>query len=390
MRIMSGRGNSDRGVTTVFIAIMMVVLTGMVAFSVDFGTISWEHKRAQNAADASALAIAADCSAGNVLGCSTVGALTTAQTLTTQNANGATPALPVPNMADSTARVTVGRDVSMTFARVFGLSTVHVSATAKATWVGHPVEGSPFLPLAVPYCLYKNNLPPATTPLLLRSDLISAVFNVVVQGGVLGRVLSTLLGDLAPAQESCTNPDGNDVVMLLRGPVWLSGIDGTVNGTYNWNSSICNMHLDYIKAFVGGTSSALIPSNCVNKLGNQIKQGQIITLPVYLPANNLLSVGTLGFQLDDLGLSVVVPPRLGVNVIGFAPFRITGWNYPGNVQLDPNAPACADLVLDVHPAVSIGCDGIQGYFVKNMQADPNFAYTPDGTDLGANGVRLIE
>ena len=389
MRIMSGRNRDERGVTAVFIAILMVVLTGMVAFSVDLGTIAWEHRRAQNAADASSLAIAADCSLGNVLGCTAVGALGTAQTLTNQNANGATPALPVPNMVDSTVRVTVGKDVSLTFARVFGLSTVHVSATAKATWVGHPVEGSPFLPLAVPYCLYKNNLPPATTPLLLRSDLISAVFNVVVQGGVLGRLLSNLLGDLSPAQESCKNPDGNDVVML-RGPVWLSGIEGTVNGIFNWNSSTCNMHLDDINAFVGGLSSALIPSNCINKLGNQIKQGQIITLPVYLPANNLLNVGPLGLQLNLLGLSVPVPPKLGVNVIGFAPFKITGWNYPGNVQLDPNAPACAALVFNVNPAVSIGCNGIQGYFVKNMQADPNFTYTPDGTDLGANGVRLIE
>lgn len=386
-----GGRREERGATTVFIAAFLTVLLVSMGLSIDVGNAYFQERKMQTSADNSALAIARDCSVGDLLKCSSnplTGAPATAKDFTDQNSLGASSSTAL-DVVDSTVRVTVNRNVPFSFMKSIGVTSKNVTTTAKATWAGHPTEGSPMLPLGVPYCLYKNNLPPATTPLLLRSDVVSVVFNVVVQGGVLGRVITTLLGDLVGATEACTNSDGQDVVML-RGPVWLSGIEGTVNGTFHWDSSICNMRLGDINAFVGGASSSLIPSNCVNKLGGQIQRGQVVTLPVYLPANNVLQAG---FVTDVCVLrvcSVKVPPRLGVRVIGFAPFRITGWNYPGNAQLDPHAPACSSITLPTHPAAGIGCNGIQGYFLKNMQADPNFTYAPDGLDLGANGVRLSE
>ncbi|MEO6473167.1 MAG: hypothetical protein ABIR57_14295, partial [Aeromicrobium sp.] len=125
-------------------------------------------------------------------------------------------------------------------------------------------------------------------------------------------------------------------------------------------------------------------------LGSTIKKGQIILLPVYVPS---ISLDKLGLEMDAclLGIcSAKIPPRIGVKVLGFAPFRITGWNYSGNVQSDPNAPACSSINLLVHPPASVGCNGIQGYFLKSIQKNPDFTYAPPGADYGASDIRLSE
>jgi hypothetical protein len=243
------------------------------------------------------------------------------------------------------------------------------------------------LPMGIPYCMYKANQPPATTPFLLRSDVISVVFNVIVQGGTLGRLITTLLGDLLGVTDSCTGPTGLNLKML-RGPIWLSGLEGALHGAFNWNSSVCNMHLGTIDGFLGSTMSSVIPSSCVNKLGSSIKKGQIVLLPVYVPS---ISLQQLGLELDGclLGIcSAKIPPRIGIKVLGFAPFKITGWNYPNNSNPDGNAPQCFSIALLVHPPASIGCNGIQGYFLNSMQANPDFTYSQSGADYGATSVTL--
>jgi hypothetical protein len=88
--------------------------------------------------------------------------------------------------------------------------------------------------------------------------------------------------------------------------------------------------------------------------------------------------------------SAKIPPRIGIKVVGFAPFKITGWSYPTNANPDPNAPVCSSIDLLVHPPASIGCNGIQGYFVKTLQASSDFTYSPDGADLGAGSVTLTD
>jgi Flp pilus assembly protein TadG len=380
---------NDRGVSSIIIALLMTCLIASVGLGVDSSSLAYQRGRVQHSADNAARAIAQDCVLKKVA-CSTSGATSTASYFAAQNSSGGTASIPGGVSTTSTSvTVKVDKVVPTRFFGVLGVNSKTVSARAKASWTGHPTEGTTMLPMGIPWCMYKNNLPPSTTPILLRSDVISVVFNVIVQGGTLGRVITTVLGDLLNVTTSCTSPDGLNLKML-RGPIWLSGLDGAVNGVLNWNSSVCNMHLGTITGFLGSSISSVIPSNCVNKFGSSIRKGQIITMPIYVPS---ISLEQLGLETDAclLGIcSATVPPRIGVKVVGFAPFKVTGWNYPNNVNLDPNAPACSSINLQVQPPASVGCNGIQGYFVKSMQADPNFTYDPNAMDLGGTDVRLSE
>ncbi len=377
----------ERGATTVIVGMLMTAMLAAVGIGVDTGSMTYQRSRAQHAADAAVSAIAHDCADGKVT-CTAAGAQSTADYFVTQNAGSGTATIPgTVNTSSSSVTVNVAKTVNTGFFGMLGIKSKIVRASATASYAGHPTEGTSVLPMAVPYCMYKNNLPPSTTPLLLRSDVVSVVFNVIVQGGVVGRLITNLLGDLLGVTEACTSSTGLNLKML-RGPIWLSGLEGAVNGVFNWNSSICNMHLGTLTGFLGSTISAVIPSNCMNKLGTTIQRGQIVLLPIYEPS---ISLPQLGLEMDAclLGIcSAKIPPRIGVKVLGFAPFKITGWNYSGNSQPDPNAPACASIDLLTHPSASIGCNGIQGYFVKSYSKDPDFLYSPSGADFGAYSVAI--
>ncbi len=384
-----GKQRKEAGVTIVIFAISSTVILASAGLGVDTASLAMERSRVQHGADAAATAIAQDCASHKVT-CSAVGAKSSADYLAGQNSPGATvPTTGGVTLNSSSVSVTVKKNVKLSLLSAVGLSPKSVTGKSTATWGGHPSEGSPVLPMGIPYCAYAANQAPATTPILFRSDTVSVVFNVIVQGGVVGRLITTLLGDLLGVTESCTTPDGLNLTML-RGPIWLSGLEGAVNGIFNWNSSICNMHLGTLDGFLGSTLSSVIPSNCMNKLGTSIKKGQIVLLPIYRPS---ITLSQLGLEMDGclLGIcSAKVPPRLGVKVLGFAPFKITGWNFSGNTNLDPSAPTCVAINLLTHPSASIGCQGITGYFVSSMVTDPNFTYTPTAPDYGAGSVVVTQ
>jgi len=387
-RRLSARAD-ECGVTSIIVALASAVLVASVGLGVDTASLAFERSKVQHSADSAVLAIAQDCAQLKAT-CTESGARNNASYFADENSPGAAiPASDGISLTSTSVRVKVSKTVETPLMAAVGIHSKAVSAQATATWGGHPTEGASMLPMGVPWCMYKNNLPPATTPLLLRSDVISEVFNVIVQGGPAGRLITTLLGELLGVTDACTSPEGVNLKML-RGPIWLSGLEGAVNGAFNWNSSMCNMHLGTIDGFLGSTMSSVIPSNCVNKLGSSIKRGQMILLPVYVPSISLQGLG-LETDLCVAGIcSATVPPRIGVKVLGFAPFRITGWNFSGNSQPDPNAPACSSIDLLTQPPASIGCNGIQGYFVKSMTKDPNFTYAPEGKDYGSYGVTLSE
>lgn len=382
----------ERGVAAIFFGLSLAILMAGLGLSMDIGNVSYQDMRAQQAADTAARQIAGSCAKDGV---GTTECATSQASIIVARTFPSAVTTPTISSPTKLVTVTVDKDIPTTLLSLIGIRSKHVRATAKASWNnGFPVDGTPVLPMGVPYCMYKNNLPPATARLLLRTDVVSVVFNVIVQGGVAGRVITTLLGDLAGITESCTPPPGYATgglnLRMLRGPIWLSGLEGAVNGLFNWNSSICNMHLGTISGFLGSTVSSVIPPPCVNKLGSQIKKGQLVLLPVYVPS---MTFDKLGLEMDAclLGIcSAKVPPRIGVKVLGFTPFRITGWKFPGNSQPDPAAPACASITLLVHPSASVGCNGIQGYFLKSITRDPNFTYGPAGADFGASSVKLTQ
>lgn len=371
------------------VGLLMTCLVGAVGLGVDSGNLALQRGKVQNSADAAALAIAQDCVKG-LASCSASGAQSTAAYYATENAGGAVTTVPSGATAStSTIKVDVAKTVPTRFFSLFGTPSKVVKATASASLAGYPVSGAPLLPMGVPYCMWKANQAPATTPLLLRSDVISVIFNVITQGGVAGRLITSLLGELANVTEACTGPTGLNLKMA-RGPIWLSGLEGTVNGAFNWNSSVCNLKTGLIDGFLGSTTSAVIPSNCINRLGTLIKKDQIILVPIYVPS---ISLTNLGLELDGCPLGICsakVPPRLGIKVLGFAPFRITGWTFSGNSNTDPSAPACYPINIFTQPPVSVGCNGIQGYFTRTMVRNPEFVYSTTGANYGASAVGLSE
>jgi hypothetical protein len=77
------KSSRERGSVTPLVAILVAggVLLGMMTFAVDAGQIMWERRQTQNAADASALALAQSCAKGNcVAGADNLAGLVAANT----------------------------------------------------------------------------------------------------------------------------------------------------------------------------------------------------------------------------------------------------------------------------------------------------------------------
>src|SRR5665811_876357 len=211
----------------------MTSLIAAIGLSADIGNAVYQRSRLQNSADAAALAIGHDCVLGKPA-CSQSGAEATATYFANQNAGGGTAAVPGGVSAGTgTAEVRVSKIVPMMFSRLVGASDKNVMAKAKATWGGNPTMGSPVLPLGISWCTYNDNKPPSTNRVLLRTDLVSRVFHLLTSGGPPSRLVGNLLGTLTGVSDSCYGPDddeGGGEVVMLSGAIWLSDIEGTVNG----------------------------------------------------------------------------------------------------------------------------------------------------------------
>lgn len=148
---------SERGATTVFIAISMVGLLGLTAFAFDFGRLYMEREELQLGADAAVLAIATDCANGE---CDVFyDPVAEADTYADLNArDGAARIQSVDLDVDGrTVSVVTGSEdvdgstfVEMVFAGVVGFDRTTVGARAGAAW-GSP--GSlPTIPLIISKC----------------------------------------------------------------------------------------------------------------------------------------------------------------------------------------------------------------------------------------------
>ncbi|WP_245821044.1 pilus assembly protein TadG-related protein [Geodermatophilus pulveris] len=155
------RGGGEHGAAAVLLALLMVPVLGFTAIAVDVGALYAERARLQTAADAAALAVAADCAKG---ACGDMQA--TAQELVDANLGDAAAAPPV--LATNPNRVTVdgSTPVEHWFAPVIGQDSTAVSATATVAW-GGPSGGTAVLPLAFSWCEFSQQtgggLPSSTT-----------------------------------------------------------------------------------------------------------------------------------------------------------------------------------------------------------------------------------
>ena len=136
----------EHGASAVLLALLLVPILGFTAIAVDVGALYAERARLQVAADAAALAVAADCAKG---ACGDMRA--TAQGMVDANLGDATAAPPV--LASNPHRVTVSGRTPQEhwFAPVIGHDATVVSATATVAW-GGPSGGTAVLPLTFSWC----------------------------------------------------------------------------------------------------------------------------------------------------------------------------------------------------------------------------------------------
>ncbi|MBI2170021.1 MAG: hypothetical protein HYU28_11075 [Actinobacteria bacterium] len=156
MRRLTAGGRDERGVVTVIVALLLVVLLGMGAYVIDIGALYQERRELQNGADAGALAIAQECAEGD---CGVPGA--TATQYADANAEDGASAVDAAtvDLAARTATVDTstegsgGAQVPFRFAQVFGRSgqTVHASATAQ--W--GPALNAAAVPLTFSLCEFE-------------------------------------------------------------------------------------------------------------------------------------------------------------------------------------------------------------------------------------------
>ncbi len=160
-RTLRGRLAGEHGGAAVLMALLLVPVLGFTAIAVDVGALYAERARLQVAADAAALAVAADCARG---ACGDMRG--TAQEMVDANLGDATAAPPV--LASNPNRVTVAGRTPQEhwFAPVIGHDSTTVSATATVAW-GGPSGGTAVLPLTFSWCEFEQQtgggLPSGTT-----------------------------------------------------------------------------------------------------------------------------------------------------------------------------------------------------------------------------------
>ena len=348
----------ERGVTTVMIALLATTLIASVGMSVDVGNAYVQRQRLQTATDNAALAIAQDCALYRST-CTSTGGAATANLVVSQNIQGATTTVPnAVSSSSSSVKVTSTKSIPFSFASVIGVAPKTATVSATATWDKAAQEGYPLLPMAVGYCQYKANAFPATNHVLIRTDLLSATLK-----GLMAtlNLLGIPLTNFFPAS-TCTGSQGTTLNMS-NGAVWLTALVDALDLFDISDMSLCNMKVKiFTTMLVTAVTPVIAPTACVNKL----KVGSIAMMPIYESSSPL----------------TVLSSSITLRIVGFAPFKITGWMEPGNAKNDATAsPSCLNIL-------TLTCQGIQGYFVRSVVQDPDqvFAYSTAAPDLG--GIKL--
>ncbi len=427
----------ERGVAAVFIGLSLTLIIGALGLSVDVGNVAYQRTQAQHAADSAARQLAYQCArypTGSA--CSSLQA--SATTIAGDSIEDGT----VTAIRDTAARsvtVNVGKTIDTNLLALIGVATKDVAATATAkVGVMNPTEAYDVLPLGVHYCTWKNWSNLAGTPTegtrrtTLRTDALQGVENLLspITGGLLKAVDTKGLTDQlgTSAVERCDDGDGNQI-LTLTGASWLTGetvISSVVKGLFGWDASKCELDVDNdLETFIGGLeNSGFMPQGCPKQFGNgkPVDKGKTILLPIFKPASALqdrldLKLGTCIGLFPGGRTCAEIPPKIGVEVIGFAPFRVTGWKYPGNPANVDGSIGCASIplalnlrslvsnvlgvlellvnallgsIVPTNLTASISCNGLQGYFTKSFTKDPNFQYEVGGEDFGASYASLVD
>ncbi|MEJ1192803.1 pilus assembly protein TadG-related protein [Pseudarthrobacter sp. CCNWLW207] len=333
----NGYNDGERGAVSVIVAMMLVALLGFGAIAVDVGMLYAERTQLRNGADAAALAIAQKCAkSASDPGCSATSSL--AASLTSGNANDGLSHIKS-TVLDKTARtVTVTasakeaghspNEVSLFFARAFGMNTAEVNAPATVRW-GSPEKGPTPFPITVSICQVRN-----------KTDVMQ---------------LLQLHGKNA-------NPDCD------YGPSGAA-VEGGF-GELTQNPGQCGAIIDIAASTAGGDTGNNAPPNCeatLNGWAADMNAGKdvILLLPIF---DSVTGTGTNAvFRLTT-----------------FAAFKVAGWKV-GNTGL-PNT--FRNRSPDVPSALECRepCRGIIGTFVKYVSLADGYTLGP----INADGATVVE
>jgi Flp pilus assembly protein TadG len=162
VRRIAAAPDSERGGIAVIIAILMIVLLGFAAISIDVAMLYSERAQLQNGSDAAALMMAQRCARDlNDVECSASSPL--AADLANKNALDGLSGIKAISLdkAHRTVAVTAGaketgtapNSVSTFFARIFGIPSAEVTAGSRVEW-GTPSKGTVAFPLAIATCKF--------------------------------------------------------------------------------------------------------------------------------------------------------------------------------------------------------------------------------------------
>lgn len=433
----------ERGLAAVFFGLSITVLVAGLGLSIDIGNVAYQRNKAQQAVDNAARQLAKDC-AQSPTGTECTALQSAATSIVSLSFDGGSVAASRPTTSKVT--VSVQKNVSTPLLGAIGISSRPVAASATASSLGgYPTQGFPVLPLGVGYCTWKNNsgfagtATEASHKLSLRTDTLQSVRNILMPAsrslaGLLE--LNGLFSALGTSDgDSCTDIDGTQL-LNFRGAVWLTGenvVTTALAGLFSYDSAGCTLNVgNDLNTFVGGLEGlAFFPSACASRFGpgKQVAVGKTILLPVYKPQSTaqnrygfkLSACAGLGTKLGTI-TCLEVPPKIGVRVVGYAPFTVTGWTFPSTPSATDSSVGCPAMnPLSIRPydivnatftilekllnavttllssllglgtiTASISCNGLQGYFTKSFSKDPNFQYATGTDEFGASYSRLTQ
>ena len=322
------RVERERGGATVFVAILLVVLVGMVAFAVDAGALYQERRELQNAADAASLAIAEDCALN--IQCDYFSGLSTAYDYA--DANSSDNAAEIDDLTiDMTAQTvevlssTLEAESGATvlapiFAQILGFNGSTVRAEATAAW-GYASELRT-LPIIFSDCEWRKYGLPAG-PLQPGPTYTGSPSTIYFHG----------------SEETChASPSGQD---MPGGFGWLD------------SNGFCEATVE-VGTWVGIDPGASPPNDCDPTPMEDIV-GTIQFIPFF---DDILGTGN----------------NATYHVAGFAALYVTGYNFGGQYKEVPGSVPCS------------GNDRcIAGYFTTGTAGDGGIG----GDNRGVVVVKLI-
>ncbi|NGN83643.1 hypothetical protein G6N77_09265 [Arthrobacter silviterrae] len=327
------RLDNQRGATAVLVAILMVVLLGFAAISIDVGMMYAERSQLQNGADSAALGVAYNCSSTRGCGSPTG----TAGTLANSNANDTKSKInsvtfPTANsvQVNVSSRDAAGNDfIRLAFASVFGINKADVVATATASW-GPPKSGTA-LPWTFGKCVFDQSLTPD------QKAELAATGNFT---GLPSSAHILLRSDQNADYPGCTAALG----FPTGGFGWL-----------NLAGSQCQANIQVGTGEAGSSPGNNFPGVCGPVMPTLL--GNPVLIPIFST-----STGN--------GNNAIY------TIYGFAAFQVTGWKFNPDVHPDSLAPACTG-----------DCRGIFGYFTKFVSLQEGMALG-SGPNLGGSIVKL--